>query len=71
MPRLAIRLIAGAIARRIVPFAQQGDEVVAGERISLIQFGSRVDIYLPIDTEVKVKIGDKVVGGETVVAVLK
>jgi phosphatidylserine decarboxylase len=70
-PRLAIRLIAGAIARRIVPFAQLGDEVAAGERIGLIQFGSRVDIYLPLETEVKVKIGDKVVGGETVVAVVK
>jgi phosphatidylserine decarboxylase len=70
LPRVAVRLIAGAIARRIVPFVQQGDVVAAGERIGLIQFGSRVDLYLPTGTEIKVKIGDKVVGGETVVAVL-
>jgi phosphatidylserine decarboxylase len=70
LPRVGVRLIAGAIARRIVPFVQQGDQVQAGERIGLIQFGSRVDLYLPTGTDVKVKIGDKVVGGETVVAVL-
>lgn len=69
-PQIALRLIAGAIARRIVPFVQQGDELAAGERISLIQFGSRVDVYLPLNTELKVNLHDKVVGGETVIAVL-
>jgi phosphatidylserine decarboxylase len=66
--RLGVRLIAGAIARRIVPFVVEGDEVASGERISLIQFGSRVDVYLPKNARIKVKVGDKVVGGETVLA---
>jgi len=66
--KLGVRLIAGAIARRIVPFVVEGDEVTCGERISLIQFGSRADVYLPRNANVKVKVGDKVVGGETVLA---
>jgi phosphatidylserine decarboxylase len=66
--KLGVRLIAGAIARRIVPFVVEGDEVACGERISLIQFGSRADVYLPRNANVKVKVGDKVVGGETVLA---
>jgi phosphatidylserine decarboxylase len=69
--KVGVRLIAGVIARRIVPFVQQGDAVVAGERISLIQFGSRADIYLPANAKIKVKLGDRVVGGETVVAVFE
>ena len=56
------------LARRIVPWIGVGDEVARGERISLIQFGSRVDIYLPLTTEIRVKLGDKVRGGETVIA---
>lgn len=66
--RIGVRLIAGVIARRIVPFVQQGDEVVRGERISLIQFGSRADVYLPMAAKIKVKLGDHVVGGETILA---
>ena len=58
----------GVIARRIVPFVKLGDEVAKGERISLIQFGSRADIYLPKQAEIKVKVGDRVVGGETILA---
>ncbi len=68
--RVAVRLIAGAIARRVVPFVAQGDEVARGDRIGLIQFGSRVDLYLPMDARIRAKVGDKVVGGETVLAVL-
>ncbi len=68
--KVAVRLIAGAIARRLVPFVAQGDEVARGDRIGLIQFGSRVDLYLPMDARIRVKVGDKVVGGETVLAVL-
>jgi phosphatidylserine decarboxylase len=68
--KLGVRLIAGAIARRIVPFVVEGDEVSCGERISLIQFGSRADVYLPRSANIKVKVGDKVVGGETVLATL-
>jgi phosphatidylserine decarboxylase len=66
--KVGVRLIAGVIARRIVPFVQQGDEVVRGERISLIQFGSRADVYLPANAKIRVKVDDRVVGGETVLA---
>jgi phosphatidylserine decarboxylase len=66
--KIGVRLIAGVLARRIVPFVKAGDEVQRGQRISLIQFGSRCDLYLPLDYIVKVKVGDKVVGGETVMA---
>ncbi len=69
--KVGVRLIAGVIARRIVPFISQGEEVNRGERISLIQFGSRADIYLPLNAQVRVKLGDHVVGGETIVAVLE
>jgi phosphatidylserine decarboxylase len=66
--KIGVRLIAGLIARRIVPWIAQNDTVQRGERISLIQFGSRVEIYLPRRAKIKVKLGDKVVGGETVIA---
>ena len=66
--KMAVRLIAGVIARRIVPFVKLGDDVVHGERISLIQFGSRGDVYLPLNASIKVKVGDRVVGGETILA---
>lgn len=66
--RVAVRVIAGVIARRIVPFVQAGEEVARGERISLVQFGSRADVYLPAGAKVKVALGDHVVGGETVLA---
>jgi phosphatidylserine decarboxylase len=66
--KIGIKLIAGVIARRIIPFVQVGDELARGDRISLIQFGSRVDVYLPHSAKIKVKIGDRVVGGETVLA---
>ena len=66
--KIGVRLIAGLIARRIVPWIAQNDAVQRGERISLIQFGSRVEVYLPRRAKIKVKLGDKVVGGETVIA---
>lgn len=66
--KVGMRLIAGLIARRIVPFVKAGDEVSRGDRISLIQFGSRVDVYLPRSAKIRVKVGDKVVGGESVLA---
>jgi phosphatidylserine decarboxylase len=69
--RIGVRLIAGVLARRIVPFVQQGDVVARGERISLIQFGSRADLYLPAGARIKIKLGDHVVGGETVLAVFE
>ena len=69
--KVGVRLIAGVIARRIVPFVQLGDVVVRGDRISLIQFGSRADVYLPHGAKIKVKVGDRVIGGQTVLAVFE
>ena len=66
--KIGLRLIAGLIARRIVPFVAQNDPVRRGERISLIQFGSRVDVYLPKTAKIKIQLGDRVVGGQTVLA---
>jgi len=66
--KIGLRLIAGLIARRIVPFVAQNDPVHRGERISLIQFGSRVDVYLPKTAKIKIQLGDRVVGGQTVLA---
>ncbi len=60
--------IAGLVARRIVPFVKPGDTVAAGQRVGLIRFGSRVDVYLPAGTEPKVLLGQRVVAGETVLA---
>ncbi|NTW07032.1 MAG: phosphatidylserine decarboxylase family protein, partial [Syntrophaceae bacterium] len=57
--------IAGLIARRIVCWVKVGDEVKKGERLGLIRFGSRVDVYLPEDSRITVKIGEKVKAGET------
>jgi phosphatidylserine decarboxylase len=63
--------IAGLIARRIVTFAKEGDSVGIGERFGLIRFGSRVDIYLPPEHGALVAVGQRAVGGETVMADLK
>jgi phosphatidylserine decarboxylase len=60
--------IAGLVARRIVPFVKQGDMLAAGQRVGLIRFGSRVDVYLPQGTEPSVIMGQTVVAGETVLA---
>lgn len=69
--KVGLRLIAGVIARRIIPWIEAGDEVVRGDRISLIQFGSRCDVYLPLSAKIQVKLGDRVVGGESVLAALE
>lgn len=68
---ILVRQIAGFVARRIVCDLQPGDEAVVGEELGMIRFGSRVDVFLPIDAEIKVKIGDKTIGKETVLAKLK
>jgi phosphatidylserine decarboxylase len=60
--------IAGLVARRIVPFVKPGDMIAAGQRIGLIRFGSRVDVYLPEGTEPLVLMGQKTVAGETILA---
>ncbi len=66
-----VRQIAGAVARRIVTYAEVGEEASIEDHLGFIKFGSRVDIFLPLDTEILVKIGDKTVGGITEVARLR
>ena len=68
---ILVRQIAGFVARRIVCDLQQGDEAVVGEELGMIRFGSRVDVFLPLDAEVEVKINHRTVGKETVLARLK
>ena len=63
--------IAGLIARRIVCWLRKGQFVKRGERFGLIRFGSRVDVYLPVGTDVRVSLGDKVKAGESILAVMK
>ena len=60
--------IAGLVARRIIPFVKPGDIIAAGQRVGLIRFGSRVDVYLPEGADSLVLLGQKVVAGETVLA---
>lgn len=63
-----VRQIAGAVARRIVTYAEPGETASIEDHMGFIKFGSRVDIFLPLDTEIFVKIGDKTTGGVTEVA---
>ena len=63
--RVTVRQIAGLIARRIVGWAEQGARLAKGERFGMIRFGSRVELFLPPDCEVTVKLGDHVTGGDT------
>lgn len=65
-----VRQIAGAMARRIKCYVDEGQELEQGNEFGFIKFGSRVDVFLPIDAEVKVKIGDKTKAGKTVLAEL-
>lgn len=69
--RLLFVQIAGLIARRIVTYPQVGDRLERGKRYGLIRFGSRVDLYLPPDTELAVRLGDRTVAGETILGYLK
>ncbi len=68
---ILVRQIAGAVARRIVTYAEPGDAANIEDHMGFIKFGSRVDIYLPLDAEVFVKIGDKTTGGVSVIARLR
>lgn len=65
---ITFKQIAGLIARRVVCWKQSGDRVARGERIGLVRFGSRADLWLPRDSELLVKVGDHVAGGSSVVA---
>jgi len=64
--RLMVVQIAGLIARRIVCWVKKGDSVVRGQRFGLIRFGSRLDIYLPRDTQLQVRVGQKALAGQTI-----
>ncbi len=65
------RQIAGALAKRICWYVKEGDSVTQGNEFGFIKFGSRIDIYLPLEAEICVNLNDKPVGGETIIAVLK
>jgi phosphatidylserine decarboxylase len=66
-----VRQLTGMIARRIVGWSNVGDELQKGERFGMIRFGSRTEVYLPLDAEVLVKVGDRVTGGTSVIARLR
>lgn len=68
--KILFRQIAGMVARRIVSYAKVGEQVSQNSQCGFIKFGSRVDLFLPLDSEVCVKLGDKVVGTQTIIAKL-
>ena len=67
---ILFRQVAGAMARRIVSYVKVGQSVEQAHEMGFIKFGSRVDVYLPLDADVKVKLGDKTVGSQTLLATL-
>jgi len=67
---ILFRQIAGAVARRIKWYVTEGQQLQQGQEFGFIKFGSRVDIFIPLNAEVKVKVGDKTTGGKTIIAVL-
>jgi len=69
--KILVKQIAGILARRIICYAKQGNTIEIGSRYGLICFGSRVDIFLPEDAEINVKLGDNVKGGRDIIAILK
>ena len=68
--RVLVRQIAGLIARRIVTYSKEGQQVTQGERMGLIRFGSRVDVFVPVGTPIRVNVGDLTVAGVTVLSEL-
>ena len=69
--KILAKLIAGLIARRIVLWKQKSDSVIKGERMSMIKFGSRVDLYLPLEVTLQIKEGEWVKAGETIIGFIK
>jgi phosphatidylserine decarboxylase len=65
---IVVRQITGAIARRIVGWSEMGDDLKKGERFGMIRFGSRTEVYVPLDATLLVKVGDRVAGGASVIA---
>jgi len=68
---VVVRQVVGILARRIVCRVSEGQRLARGERIGLMKFGSRMDVFLPMDAELRVQVGEQVVGGETVLATLR
>ena len=68
--KIAFTQIAGLVARRILSFVREGDTIEAGQRIGLIRFGSRVDVFLPAGTGPRILLGQRTIGGETIIAEL-
>ena len=68
--KIGFTQIAGLVARRIMAFVKEGDQVAAGERIGLIRFGSRVDVFLPAGTGSQVLLGQRTIAGETVLGII-
>ena len=68
---IMVRQVAGALARRIVTYAKENEECYIDEHMGFIKFGSRVDVFLPLDAEVEVKLGQSTTGNQTVIARLK
>ncbi|MFD2823147.1 phosphatidylserine decarboxylase family protein [Lacinutrix iliipiscaria] len=66
--KVLYRQIAGALAKRIVNYAKEGDSAIQGDDSGFIKFGSRVDLFLPLDTKIKVALNEKVRGGESIIA---
>jgi phosphatidylserine decarboxylase len=67
---IVVRQVVGVLARRIVCRASKGQTLARGQRFGLMKFGSRMDVFLPLAADVRVRVGDRVRGGETVLAVL-
>ena len=68
--KIGMTQIAGLVARRILAFVREGDDVEAGQRIGLIRFGSRVDVYLPAGAAPRVALGQRTIAGETILAII-
>jgi phosphatidylserine decarboxylase len=68
---VVFRQVVGILARRIVCRLEAGQQVARGERVGLMKFGSRMDVFLPVDAQIRVAVGQRVVGGETVIATLE
>jgi phosphatidylserine decarboxylase len=68
--RILFKQIAGAVARRIVYHVKVGDRVSTGERFGIVKFGSRMDVFMPLGSEVSVQLGDRVRGGQTIIGTL-
>ena len=65
-----VRQIAGKLARRIVYYVEEGDEIERGEEFGFIKFGSRIDLFLPLNTQINVELNQKVRGGETIIGII-